>query len=167
MAFICISRKLGDEWSVDEGVVNDTEAFTCLMYGQTREKSINAVRSIMLKKMVGEDELLTTKSQVDLSRLPPYRDSLVRHISRVIHYVEIFKRTDKPVYRCPNSFGPGQGWERNEAGILEPVLSCGPILPLSLINLLSKTVEEMEEAGTEEQEQEIDYDEVLDDHEYK
>ena len=51
--------------------------------------------------------------------------------------------------------------------ILEPVWSCSLILPLSLIIFLSKTVEEMEEAGTEEQEQEIDYDEVLDDDEYK
>ena len=165
MAFICISRKLGDEWSVDEGVVNDTEAFTCLMYGQTREKSINAVRSIMLK-MVGEDELLTTKSKVNLSKLPPCRDSLVPHISRVNHRVAIFKRADKPVYRCPNPFDPGQGWERNEAGILEPVWSCGPILHISLINLLPKTFEEMEEAGAEEQEQELEYDVVLDDDEY-
>ena len=81
------------------------------------------------------------------------------------HRVAIFKRADKPVYSCPNPFDPGQGWERNEAGILEPVWSCGPILPLSLINLLPKTVEEMEEAGAEEQEQEIDFDEVLDDDE--
>ena len=51
-------------------------------------------------------------------------------------------------------------------GILEPVWSCGPILPLSLIKLLPKTSEEMEGAGAEGQEHEIDYDEVLDDDDY-
>ena len=55
-------RKLGEEWSVDQDVTNDLEAFTCLMYGHAREKSVNAVRSIMFRKMVGENEELTTKS---------------------------------------------------------------------------------------------------------
>jgi hypothetical protein len=34
--------------------------------GQAREKSVNAVRTTMLKKMVGEDEKLSSKSKVDL-----------------------------------------------------------------------------------------------------
>ena len=55
-------RKLGEEWSVDQDVTNDLEAFTCLMYGHAREKSVNSVRSIMFRKMVGENEELTTKS---------------------------------------------------------------------------------------------------------
>ena len=48
-------RKLGEEWSVDQEVTNDLEAFTCLMYGHAREKSVNSVRSIMLRKMTGEN----------------------------------------------------------------------------------------------------------------
>jgi len=35
--------------------MDDLEAFTYLMYGPAREKSVNTVRSIMLKKMVGEN----------------------------------------------------------------------------------------------------------------
>ena len=61
-------RKLGDDWSVEPEVRDDIEAFMCLMYGQARVKSVDAVCSIMLKKAVGEDEQLTTKSKVDLSR---------------------------------------------------------------------------------------------------
>lgn len=156
-------RKLGDEWSVKPEVVDDIEAFTCLMYGYIREKSVNAVRSIMLKKMVGVDEQLTTKSKVELSRLPPCRDNLIPHIDRVNHRLAIYKRADKPMFRCPKPYDRGQGWEKNEKGILEPLWSCGPILPPSLIDLLQKTVEEMEEDDDEEQEQEIDYDELLDD----
>lgn len=102
-------RKLGDEWSVEPKVMDDIEAFTCLMYGQTREKSVNAVRGIMLKKMVGEDKQLTTKSKVDLSRLPPCRDNLIPHIGHVNHRLAVYKRADKPVIWCPKSYDPGQG----------------------------------------------------------
>ena len=55
--FLCFFsfRKLGDQWSVDREVIDNLEAFTYLMYGPAREKSVNTVRSIMLKKMVGEN----------------------------------------------------------------------------------------------------------------
>ena len=55
------------------------------MYGYAREKSLNTVRSLMLKKMVGQDVRLTAKSKVDLSRLLPCRDNLVPHMQRVNH----------------------------------------------------------------------------------
>ena len=41
--------------------------------------------------------------------------------------------------------------------------SCGPILPTSLIDLLEKTVEEMDGDGEEDEEQEIDYEDLLND----
>ena len=44
---------------------------------------------------------------------------------------------------------------------MEPVWSNGPILPPSLIDLLEKTAEEMEDE--DEEEQEIDYDDLNDD----
>ena len=36
------------------------------MYSKPREKSINTVRSVMLKKMLGVDAQLSSKSEVDL-----------------------------------------------------------------------------------------------------
>ena len=45
------------------------------MYGYPRETRLNEVRALMLKKMVGEDERITTKSKVELYRLPPRADS--------------------------------------------------------------------------------------------
>ena len=84
-------RKLNDEWSVDKEVTDELGAFTCLMYGHAREKSVNSVRSIMLRKMVGENEELTTKSKVDLSRLPPCRDNLIPHIARVNYRLANYK----------------------------------------------------------------------------
>ena len=137
------------------------------MYAQAREKSVNSVnsvRSIMLKQMVGEDQELTQKSRVDLSRLPPCRDNLVPHIYRVNHRLAHYKRADNAIFCIPNRYDPGQGWKKTDERILEPVWSCGPILPPSFIDLLEKTLEEVEEEE-ENDDQEIDYDEILNDDE--
>ena len=71
--------------------------------------------------------------------------------------------TTYPSLSHPNPHDPGPGWEKTEEGSLEPVWSCGPILPSSLIDLLEKTAEEVEESEEEEEEQEIDYEELLND----
>ena len=139
-------------------MLEDIEGFTCIMYGHVREKSVNSVRSIMLRKMIGEDETLTTRSKVDLSRLPPCRDNLIPHIHRVNHRLAIYKRAATPIYWCPKPYEPNQGLEKNEEGTLEPVWSCGPILPTSLVDLLEETVEEMD--GEENEEQYIDYEDM-------
>ena len=81
--FLFSFRKLGDEWSVDQDVTDELEAFTCLMYDYTREKSVDSVRNIMLKKMVGENEEPIMRSKEDLSRLPPCKDNFIPHIWRV------------------------------------------------------------------------------------
>ena len=61
--------KLGDKCSEDQEVTDELEAFTCLIYGYAREKSVNTVRNIILSKVLGENDELITKSKVDLSRL--------------------------------------------------------------------------------------------------
>ena len=144
-------------------MLDDIEAFTCLMYGYAREKSVNVVRNIMLKKMVGDDEQLTTKSKVDLSRLPPCKDNLIPHVNRVNHRVAHYKRADKAIFWCPKPYDPDQGWEKNEEGILEPVWTCGSVLPPLLVDLLVQAVDEEVENNDEEEEQEIDYDDILND----
>ena len=88
-------RKLEHEWQVEPQIIDELEAFTCLIYGYPREMSVNTVRSLMLKKMVGEDARLTSKSKVDLSRLPRCRDNLVPHIQRVNHRLAYYKRSDR------------------------------------------------------------------------
>ena len=151
-------RKLGDGWSVEIQVTDEREAFTCLMCGHARKKSVNTVRSIMLRKMIGENEELTTKSTVDLSRRPPCRDSLVPRIARVNYRLANYKRAHKAIVLRSNPYDLAPGWENTEEGVLEPVWSCSPVLPPSLIDLL----EEVEE---EEEGQEVDYEELLSDDE--
>ena len=116
--------------------------------------------------MVGENEELTTKSKVDRSRrLPPCRDSLVPHIGRVNYRLANYKRAHQAIFWRPKPYDPGQGWEKTEEGILEPVWSCGSVLPPSLVDLLEKTAEEAVEVGEQEHGQEIDYEEILSDDE--
>ena len=69
------------------------------------------------------------------------------------------------IFWRPNPYDPGQGWEKTEEGILEPVWSRGPMVPPSLVDLLEKTADEAEEVGDEEEGQEIDYEELLSDDE--
>ena len=64
-------RQHGEEWNPKYHVLKQLEEFTCLMYGQNRESSMNGLRAKLLRKVVGEDEKLTSKSKIDLVRLPP------------------------------------------------------------------------------------------------
>ena len=96
--------KLGEEWIVPKDVTNYLEEFVFVMYGYVRETSVNAVRTKMLKKMVGEDEALTARSKVDLSRLPPCCESLFTHIQRGNHRLACYKRAALPVFEHPKPF---------------------------------------------------------------
>ena len=126
------------------------------MYGYAHEKSLNTVRSLMLKKMVGEDARLTAKTKVDLSRLPPCRDNLVPHIQMVNHSLAC-----QAIFWRPRPHEPGQGWQKNESGSLEPIWSNSPILPPSLVDLIEPSSEE-ESDVEEETDQELDFSDVFD-----
>ena len=131
------------------------------MYGYAHEKSLNNVHSLMLKKIVGEDARLTAKSNVDLSRLPPCRDNLVPHIQRINHRLACYKREGQAIVWRPKPHDPGQGWEMNDSGSLEPIWSSSPILPPSLVDLIEPSSEE-EFDVEEETDQELDFSEVFD-----
>ena len=76
--FYSVFSKLGEEWIVTEAKY--LEEFVCVMHAYVRETSVNVVRTKMLRKMVGEDEALTARPKVDLSRLPLCCDSLFTRI---------------------------------------------------------------------------------------
>ncbi|KAG1685370.1 hypothetical protein GQR58_009094 [Nymphon striatum] len=79
------------------------------------------------------------------------------------------ERADIPIFWSPKPYDPEQGWERNDEGVLEPVWSCGPVLPPTMIDLVEKTTEEMEQCDDdieeEQSEQDSDYEELLSDNE--
>jgi len=64
----------------------------------------------LLCKMVGEDKKLTSKSKVDLARLPPCNSALRPHIQRVNHRVCLYKRADDLIVQKPQPCDDKQGW---------------------------------------------------------
>lgn len=149
-----VFKDLGSDWTVKPQVYEALEEFTCLMYGNTRVKSINEVRLLLLKKMVGEDKKLNSKSKVEFSRLPPCKDSLYPHIDRVNYRLCQWKKSHIPIFDCPHP-QDGNGWTMDD-GTLEPLWSKGPILPPSMVDILEEgNIQDESEDEVE------DYDELL------
>ena len=138
-------RQLGNDWVINEKLVKQLEHFTCLMYGQLREKNVDSARVKLLNRMVGEDKTLTSKSKIDLSRLPPCHSALRPHIERVNHRVCLFKQANQQIIEAPKPQDEHQGWEKTDSGILEPIWSYGTVLPTSLADLLDQSMTEQEE----------------------
>ena len=80
-------KQLDVYWMVKDKLYDCLEEFVCLMYGYPRISSVDEVRTLMLQKMVGAEETLTFKSKVELSHLPPCRDSLIPRVDRVNYRV--------------------------------------------------------------------------------
>ena len=66
-----VFMQFGEECNLKYHVLKQIKEFSCLMYGQNRESSMDAFRAKLLLKIVGEGEKLTSKSKVDLARFPP------------------------------------------------------------------------------------------------
>ena len=129
------------------------DEFTCLVYGQNRESSMDGLRAKPLRKIVGEDEKVTSKHKVDLARLPPCHPALKAHIQRVNDRVVLYKRADESILEKPNPYDDGQGWIRTEDGVLEPVWSCDAALSNSLVDIQDTGDREEEEEEEEENEE--------------
>ena len=146
--------QIGEEWDLTPHVLEVLEEFTCLVYGQNRESSMDGLRTKPLRKIVGEDEKLTSKPKADLARLPPCHPALKPHIQRVNHRVALYKRADESILEKPNPYDDGQGWIKTVYGVLETVWSCDAALPNSLVDLLDTGDREGEEEEEEEENKE-------------
>ena len=158
--------QLGEGWDINPDVYDQIDAFTCTMYGHARETSVNAVRSKMLKKMVGEGKGLDNNSKVDSARLPPCQDSLVPHTNRVNHRVACFKKANFPIFERPKPYDEHQGWSLDEHWVLESLWTRGSVLPQTLIDLLDGGIDGDEDEEEEEEDMEMDecdFDEENDD----
>ena len=102
-------------WAIQDSVFEDTETFTCAMYGYPRESSMNIVKSKILKKMVGEDKPLSTDSKVDLTRLPPCKTSLLPHVQRVNYRLCCCQKAHIPIFERTKPYDNEQGCVREIA----------------------------------------------------
>ena len=132
---LMIFRRLGSEWNLDPDMYSSLEAFTCAMYGYDKDTELNEIRLKMLKKMVGEgEELKSSSSKVDLTKLPPCQSNFITHLQRVNYRAAHYKRAQKPVYDAPKPSDPNQGWHIID-GALEPKWTDGLLFPQSVIDL--------------------------------
>lgn len=135
------------------------------MYGYPRETYVTSVRSKMLKKMVGEDKPLSHASKVDLTRLPPCKDSLLPHVQRVNHRLSCYKKAHIPIFEQPKPYENNQGWVLGETNIIEPLWTKGSILPQSVVDLLDTRVKDEDADHDDEVELEESSDYEVDDDE--
>ena len=84
--------------------------------------------------MVGDDEKVTSKSNVDIARLPSWRSALKPHVWRVNHRVALYKRAEERILEKPNPYDDGKGWLRTDDVVLGLAWSCGPVLTKALDN---------------------------------
>ena len=107
--------------------------------------------------MVGENEKLTSKSKVDLARLPPCKSALKPHVNHVNHRMCLYKRADIPILEKLKPYDQGQGWMRTNEGVLEPLQSSVRVLPESLVDLMGP-VEEQLDGEQKEDDYDLEFD---------
>ena len=69
--------------------------------------SVDKLRTKMLRKMVGEDNKLTSKSKVDLARLPPYQAALYLHNQRVNDRAAIYRQANEAIMEKTTPYEEG------------------------------------------------------------
>ena len=82
---------------------------------------MDGLRAKHLRKIVGDNEKLTSKSKIDLARLPPCYYALKPHLPRLNHRVALYKRADESILEKIKTYDDGKGWIRTEDGVLGPV----------------------------------------------
>ena len=76
-------------------MLKQLDEFACLIDGQNRESSMDGLRAKQLRKIVVQNEKLTSKSKIDLARLPPCHSALKSHLQGWNHRVALYKRADE------------------------------------------------------------------------
>ena len=76
------------------------------------------------------------------------------------HSVAVYKRPEESIAEKPNPYDDGQGLINANDVVLEPVWSCGPGLPNSLVDILDIDDREEEAQEENEDEDELDFDDL-------
>ena len=69
--------------------------------------SMDVFSAKLIRMIVGEDEKLTSKTKVDVARLPPCHPAFKPHLLRVNHRVALYKRADESILEKTNSYDDG------------------------------------------------------------
>ena len=85
------------------------EQFTCLIHWQSQESSVDIVCTKLHGKMFGEDQKLTSRSKVDLARLPHCLVALRPHIQLVNQRAALYNWVNEANLEKPYPYDDGQG----------------------------------------------------------
>ena len=135
--YIPVFADLGESWRLEKTTFKGLQKFVCELYGLSRYSSVNKARLFKLKNMVGSKSKITRKCKIDLYKLPPCKNSLLPHAYRVNFQTRRLKLSHQPCPDIPDP-APDHGWRVNEEGLLEPQWTTGEVLPLRVVDVLSK-----------------------------
>ena len=120
--------RLGNNWEVPNGLINELEDFTCKLFGKTHITKIDDHRLYMMKEKCGTEETISPHN-IDLATLPR-----AVHIRRVNYQVCVWKRAHELFPEVPSPL-EGHGWTMVN-GCMEPLWTDGDILPTRMLDIL-------------------------------
>ena len=146
---------MGESLDVPKSTFQQLEKFVCNMYGKSKYISVNKLRYAMFtqKFKPKPGHLLSSSDGVDLSLLPPSKDSLR------IHIIRANSKVCNPGIPSPD----GHGRVLNEHEHLVYEWTKEEIMPQQLIDIICKPEEDEEgDSSTEDDNDEIEIDNMID-----
>ena len=134
--FIDVFKEVGKSTEITDAVFQSLEHFTCLMYGGPHAPlDINKLRyeKFLQRFSAKASALLSAYDGIDMSLLPPCRDTLVMHIRRVNYQAYIWNLADKATACIPSPVE--HGWLLND-GVLDFKWMQGDLMPQDLADVL-------------------------------
>lgn len=157
--YIQILAQLGKEWNVEDEVTDELESFTCALYGRAHKiHSVNEFRNTRLNELCSQSGILPSKN-IDMSGMPPCKQSLIQHIRRVNYQVAVWKRAHIAFPTVPKA-SESHGW-KVEDDIIQPVWYEGNIVPQILADIAGDG-EESEEASSDDEDPFLDVEQEFD-----
>ena len=156
--FLPTFHALGSRVDIEDRVFKDLEKFTCLMYGS----KLGDINSLRYEKFIERfsakpGEVLTSYNGVDMSLLPPCRESLKMHVRRANYQALIWKKADQATPSIP---GPdGHGWNTNVEGELEICWTNGNLMPQELADIITGP---LNPSSKDEEDVTVDYEDISD-----
>ena len=107
--FLSTFHSLGQTVEVQETIINELEQFVYCMYGKPKYTSVNKLRYDLFiqKYQPTSGNLLTSGDGIDLSLLPPCRDSLSMHIRRANYQALVWNSAQDCFPDIPEPIGHG------------------------------------------------------------
>ena len=117
--FIQTLAQLGEKWDVDDILLDELQAFTCVIYGRPKFMLVDSLRYYMLQEKCSGEQTINSKVNIDLASFPPCYKSLKQHARRANFQTAIWKRAHAPTPDIPKP-NEGHGWHLSK-GMLQPL----------------------------------------------